>query len=184
MPGQKKSRLSTRTGHRNHPLHQGLNSHRNGRLSEGSIRPVWITCKPQHMATGQIFGSAATALSFSSSATARSPFLPSLQFSVIVFRVYRTTVVRGQPQRERLRLSPADVIRIGHSTWAPYGKATATLNTMTRKDPQEFKVDVEFDGTSILRCYVVTSGTITVEAEYATLIPMVAGQTSNSWCVN
>ena len=40
---------------------------------------------------------------------------------------------------------------------------------MPKKQPQEFKVDVEFEGKVYSAVYVVTSGTITVEAEYGSL---------------
>ena len=40
---------------------------------------------------------------------------------------------------------------------------------MPKKQPQEFKVDVEFEGKVYSAVYVVSSGTITVEAEYGSL---------------
>jgi hypothetical protein len=61
-------------------------------------------------------------------------------------------------------------------TWIlPYGKATAILITMPKKQPQEFKVDVEFEGKVYSGVYVVSSGTITVEAEYGSLTTQAGG---------
>jgi hypothetical protein len=38
-----------------------------------------------------------------------------------------------------------------------------------KKQPQEFKVDVEFEGKVYSAVYVVSAGTITVQAEYGSL---------------
>ena len=46
---------------------------------------------------------------------------------------------------------------------------------MPKKQPQEFKVDVEFEGKVYSGVYVVSAGTITVEAEYGSLTTQAGG---------
>jgi len=55
--------------------------------------------------------------------------------------------------------------------WESYGYT----NHMPKKQPQEFKVDVEFEGKVYSGVYVVSSGTITVEAEYGSLTTQAGG---------